>query len=254
MTDKEKYSDEIDLYELILVLKKRIRYVVAIFIIGVFIGGLVAYLSPNIYQARATLWVDSFVMQSILENFKSSWLKGENRLSFIIPLQQGKDPNINNLSLSILNSIEFKKRVINKLKEAYGNNENLDLLQKDINSGKGDKLFKADIDKKTGSIVLTSEQKDKKLAENILKEAIEEFNNELEKASETYSSALGSKTEKISKSKNFVLNIIEKPNSLETPVKPKRKLIIAVSAITSLFLGVFLAFFVEWWSKVRRSE
>jgi uncharacterized protein involved in exopolysaccharide biosynthesis len=33
---------------------------------------------------------------------------------------------------------------------------------------------------------------------------------------------------------------------------PKRKLIIAVSAISSLFAGVFLAFLVEWWSKVKK--
>lgn len=55
----EKYSDEIDLYELLLILKRRVRYIVALFVIGIVIGGLVAFLSPDIYQARATLWLDS---------------------------------------------------------------------------------------------------------------------------------------------------------------------------------------------------
>lgn len=248
---KEKYSDEIDLYELLLVLKKRIKYVIAVFILGIFIGSLVAYLSPNVYQARATLWVDSYLMQSMLENLKSSDLKGDSKFLFMIPLQQEKSPDINNLSLSILNSLEFRKKVLNKVKEVYGNKETLKNLENSINSGKGDALFKAEIDKKTGSINLFSEQSERKFGEEILRLLIEEFEKELDKASQSYSKILSSNKESIGKNKSFILHVIEKPNSIERPVKPKRKLIIAVSAISALFTGVFLVFLVEWWSNVR---
>lgn len=37
MNEKKEYSDEINLYELILVLKRRIKYIVTVFIAGVFI-------------------------------------------------------------------------------------------------------------------------------------------------------------------------------------------------------------------------
>lgn len=252
MTENEKYSDEIDLYELLVVLKRRIKYIVGVFVAGVIIATMVSFLMPNIYQARATLWVDSLLMQSILENLQLSKFKSEGKFSFIIPLQQGKSPDINNLSLSILNSLEFKKKVINRLKETYSNNGDLNNLEKAINSGKGESVFKADIDKKTGSIILTSEQRSRKFAEDILKIAIDEFGKELGKASEAYSAVMVSGDKSTNKSKSFVLNVIENPNSLENPVKPKKKLIIAVSAISSLFLGIFLAFIVEWWSKVRK--
>jgi len=239
MTVNEQYNDEIDLYELFLVLKKRFKFIATIFIIGIFIGGLIAFLSPNIYQARATLWVDSFLMQSMLENLKSN-LKGENKFSFIIPLQQNKSPEVNKLSISILNSVEFQKKVISKVQQTH--------------KFFGTVSFTADVDKKTESIVLTSEQKDSKLAKDILQTAIEEFRKEMDKASLVYSEVLASEKINTDKSKNFVIYVVENPNSSQTPVKPKRKLIIAVSAISSLFLGIFIAFLVEWWNNVTKRK
>lgn len=218
-TQMEKYSDEIDLYELLIILKRRIRYIVVVFVIGIVIGGLVAFLSPDIYQARATLWVDSLVA--------------------IIPLGQIKTPEANNLSLSILGSFEFKSKVFNRLKEKYGEREDIK------------EIFKSEIDKKTGSISLISEQTDRKLAEDILKIVIEEFEKELDKVSQVYSEALSTKREKIDKNKNFVMAVIEKPFSTDYPIKPKRKLIVAVAGISALFSGIFLAFLIEWFSNLK---
>lgn len=244
---KEQYSDEIDLYELLLVLKKRLKLIVAVSFIGLLIGGLVAFLSPDIYQARATLWVDSLIGQSVIERFKTS----DSKTSFIIPLGQTKSPEVNNLSLSILNSLEFKKKVLDRLIKQYGEKEDILNLTKSINKGKGDVVFKAEIDKKTGSINLISEQRDKKFAENILSYAIDEFEKEIDNTSQIYSKAISPKKENIKNSKNFVLSVIEQPTSLESPVKPKRKLIITVAGISALFLAIFLAFVAEWWINVR---
>jgi len=105
---KEQYSDEIDLYEMILVLKKRIKLIVAVVVFGVIIGGMVTFLSPDIYQARATLWVDYLLTQSMLENVTKANIK----VSLITPSERIKNPDVNNLSISILNSLEFKKKVL----------------------------------------------------------------------------------------------------------------------------------------------
>lgn len=246
-TQMEKYSDEIDLYELLIILKRRIRYIVVVFVIGIVIGGLVAFLSPNIYQARATLWVDFLIGQSIIERFNVN----DNKFLFNIPLQQTRNPEANNISLSILRSFEFKSKVFNRLKEKYGEREDIkEIFKSEIDKEDG-KLYKSEIDKKTGSINLISEQTDRKLAEDILKIVIEEFEKELDKVSQVYSEALSTKREKIDKNKNFVMAVIEKPFSTDYPIKPKRKLIVAVAGISALFSGIFLAFLVEWWSNVR---
>lgn len=140
------------------------------------------------------------------------------------------------------------------MKKTYPDSEDLNKIEEAINKGKGEALFKADIDKKTGSIVLTSEQKERKFAEEILQNVIEEFRKELDKASFVYSEVLALEKAKTDKSKVFVFYVVENPNSLEKPVKPKRKLIIAVFAISSLFAGIFLAFLAEWLSKARNLE
>ncbi len=252
MGEVDRQQEEIDLYELILILKKRIKYVIIPFVLGVAIATVVSFLMPNIYQARATLWVDSLLGQQLIENLERKQFTRDNKLSLIIPLQQGRSQDVNNLSLSILNSIEFKKKVLNTLKKIYPDGKDLNKIEEAVNSGKGGVLFKADIDRKTGSIVLTSEQKDRKLAEEILKVVIDEFRGELYRASLAYSETFVSDKTKIDKEKNnFVLYVVENPNSLEKPVKPKRAVIVMVSAVSSLFIGVFLAFLVEWWSNVK---
>ncbi len=178
------------------------------------------------------------MIQTMIENLKANQLVKDGE--FIIPLQQGRHPDVNNLSLSILNSAGFQKKVRDKVRQTFGSD--VDLL-----------YFKTGIDKKTGSIVLTSDQRERKLAEEILKTAIEEFRTELDKVSLTYSEILTSQKVK-NDNKNLVLYIVENPNSSDAPVKPKRMLIIAVAAITSLFAGIFLVFLVEWWSKAKKER
>ena len=70
VTHKEKHSDEIDLYELILILKKRMKYIASVFVFGVVTAAVISFLMPNIYQAKATLWVDYSLIQAIVRNLK----------------------------------------------------------------------------------------------------------------------------------------------------------------------------------------
>lgn len=236
---KEKDDDEIYFYEIILILKKRIKLIVGIVLASVVIATVLVFLMPNIYRARATVWVDSFLTPALVQSLESLQSATSNKIFFILPVQPNHD-EINNLAISILNSFEMKTKIAETLKNSYGKEENFNLGAK--------------IDKKTQSIMITADNKDKKLAETIVMTAVDELDKELKKVSENYSKILAKNPDNVKNANFFVLNVIEKPFVLDSPVKPKRKLIIAVSAVTSLFIGVFLAFVLEWWNKMRQIE
>ena len=247
-TVREKYEDEIDVYELLLILKKRIKLIGAIVFISIIITTIVAFLMPNIYRARAIIYVDYFLTPVLLKNWQLVQQGMSDKIHFILPVENvypKLNNKLNNICLSILNSVEFKNKILKIFQNNYG--------KKVINKKHFLKWDLAKIDRKTNTIKITYEHKDRKVAEAIVKIALDELKKELKKLSKNYEKALFKNSYDL-KNNFFILNVIEKPLSLDEPVKPKRKLIIAVSGISSLFIGIFLAFFFEWLNSVKESR
>ncbi|NPA53890.1 MAG: hypothetical protein GXO21_04410, partial [Aquificae bacterium] len=46
--------------------------------------------------------------------------------------------------------------------------------------------------------------------------------------------------------------VIDPPFIPKKPYKPKKKLLLAISIISGLFLGIFAAFFIEWLDNIRK--
>ncbi len=51
---------------------------------------------------------------------------------------------------------------------------------------------------------------------------------------------------------NLYVEVIDYPILPDKPVKPKKKLMVAVAGVSSLFLGIFVAFFLEWLENIRK--
>jgi uncharacterized protein involved in exopolysaccharide biosynthesis len=51
---------------------------------------------------------------------------------------------------------------------------------------------------------------------------------------------------------NLYVEVIDYPILPDKPVKPKKKLMVAVAGITSIFLGIFIAFFLEWLENIKK--
>ena len=99
---------------------------------------------------------------------------------------------------------------------------------------------------------------------NSLKIDIENLNlaiNSLERTKDDYNSQINSLKTNI-ESLNAQINAlraslgeikptqaIKSPTVSESPIKPNKKLNIVIAAVLGLFVGVFLAFFQEWWEK-----
>jgi len=242
-TIREKYEDEIGVYELLLILKKRIKLIGAIVFISIIITTIITFLMPNIYRARAIIYVDYLLTPVLLKNLQSFQQGMSDKIHFILPVEN-VHPKLNNICLSILNSVEFKNKILKVFQKNYG--------KKIINKKRFLEWDLAKINRKTNTIKITYEHKDKKVAKAIVKIALDNFEKELKKLSKNYEKALFKNSYDLKNNNLFILNVIEKPLSLDEPVKPKRKLIIAVSGISSLFIGVFLAFFLEWLNSVKR--
>jgi len=244
-TIREKYEDEIDIYELLLILKKRIKLIGAIVFISIIITTIITFLMPNIYRARAIIYVDYFLTPVLLKNWQLVQQGMSDKIHFILPVEN-VHPKLNNICLSILNSVEFKNKILKIFQKNYE--------KKIINKKRFLKWDLAKIDRKTNTIKITYEHKDRKVAEAIVKIALDNFEKELKKLSKNYEKALFKNSYDLKNNNLFILNVIEKPLSLDEPVKPKKKLIIALSGISSLFIGVFLAFFLEWLNSVKESS
>ncbi len=51
---------------------------------------------------------------------------------------------------------------------------------------------------------------------------------------------------------NLYVEVIDYPILPDKPVKPKKALMVAVAGVTSIFLGIFLAFFLEWLENIKK--
>jgi len=60
---------------------------------------------------------------------------------------------------------------------------------------------------------------------------------------------------KMEEHREFIyVEVIDPPSLPDTPVKPKIGLMVAVAAVSFLFLGVFTALFLDWLESVRRER
>lgn len=230
-------QDEITLYEIFLILKKRFKYILFIFIAGTILSTLIAYTLPNIYESQAIITSNVEFYKSYTRLYDYLTKKGvDNKLitfnintNNLIKIGYG-----NNYINNILDSIELKDAVVKALKSKnLGNNINKELksLELQVESGNKEALYTSKV--QDNAIIVISDQKNKELAKDILDETLNLLNHKINEVSKT------------SKNYDLTLRVLQKPTVLDKPVKPKRKLIVVVSSILSLFLGIFVAFLVE---------
>ncbi len=54
------------------------------------------------------------------------------------------------------------------------------------------------------------------------------------------------------KKENIFVEVIDPPYLPDVPVKPKKKLMVTVAGVSGLFIGIFMALFLEWLGEVRK--
>jgi capsular polysaccharide biosynthesis protein len=270
----EIQEEEIDLREYINVLLKRKGVIILIFLIAVITATLVSYfvISP-VYQSSlifSVAQIDNRPTVNITESLEI--IKSDIVLDDVIE-KMGLEkeistkelkPSINTESIKGTNFIrvsvmadspERAKNIVEKVVEIFIE-QNQDIYQGKIKLIKDSlKILKEQVDEFEVNIQEIEETK-KKIATSVeLSEAERQFQTSLLLSSsvterELYNN-LTNQTNSLKASlescEDFkVINYAQLP---AVPVKPNKKLNILIAGVLGLFVGIFAAFFLEFWQK-----
>jgi len=314
---------EIDLYELFLILLKRKKIIFLITFLGCFLGICIALFSPNIYRAQAIIMptetpkmpnlgalgtlgqlaglsipvsANTAELITLLkaDHVREEMIKKYNLLPILFPdrwdpiHKKWKPPEQGFFSI-IKKVLFFPKNLFSILAEklhktSYTKKETkenpfaptIDDALRKLNS-----IYSISQDKKLGTIVVSADFYDPELSawlvkillqtlkDYISREAIitaeknlEILKKELPKVGDPLLRqklqeliAKNIETKVMAKvNREFVFKILEPPRPPDRRFKPKRTLIVMVSFVSSLFLGIFLAFFLEYVEKVKEKR
>jgi capsular polysaccharide biosynthesis protein len=215
-------EDEISLYEILLILKKYIRYLITILLLGIAVSAGFALLLPNKYRAEMIIYA----------NPSFDFLELVKEKNFIVSISDIKNNSLEtNIIFSLLDSYIFRKQVKDSLLKERPRTDLPEL-----------KLYKVELNRKGNAIVVSSELTDKELAKLILKTALNILQNNL------------MEWNRVSKYYQLTIRIVEEPTIWNKPVSPKRPLIIVVGFLISLFLSIFLIFVVESFINYKKEE
>ena len=283
------YEDEIDLYELWLVLKKRKVYILTTTLIFLLFGVVYALISPNVYRSSAVVALPATTTMTTITNPNTN----TNTVTSTITIvdfhttekiiealnKKLKESSYSKLPAEVRESFK-KAKVKNVDVESLGRRGNRDVFVLKVEGLNRDALPGALLS--VLKFLNSNEYVKSRVNEQkmLLKKQVEILKKELPRVEKELLSIkkqiLDSKKIKIIgfnpldldkklidlktelMSLNYTLNsgihgyeIIYSSLS-DNPVKPKRKLILAVSFVSGLFLGIFVAFFVEWLENARR--
>lgn len=218
-------DDEIDLMDYIKVLLKRKRLILAVLLVAVVAVGVLSILMPKVYK-----------IDTILE---IGWMRGyqvEPPLQVVGKIKDGiyggyPGMKVDNPPYTSLVNIETTSKDPQKSKKILEDINETILVEHNSRINFQKKILERKIERLREKIdfliQIPTEQEIAvlQLEINNLQEQIEGF---------------------------WPTRVIKEPTISEKPVRPNPLLNIVIAAILGIFIGVFLAFFKEWWEKNRK--
>jgi uncharacterized protein involved in exopolysaccharide biosynthesis len=277
MEDREEISDEINLLDYINVITKHKRLIIVIIAFSVIVTGIVSFLLPKIYEAKAVI---------IPVNPPNERPEGMGSIAMQFGIST--PPTLNTAEIvSLLKSNILMEKVIkryNLITVFFGKELKEKTEAEKIWDGiryLKENIYKVKDNKKEGIIELAAEFKEPKTSANILNYILTELtdymSSEAKRVAETNKEYLESLIDKNADplirqkiyslianqietsmlaevKENFAFKIIDPPKVPDKKIKPRIAMNIIVSFFISLFAGVFTAFFIEYVENVRKRE
>lgn len=261
-------EDEINLLDLVKVILKHKWLIFWIVVIAVFLTAIISLLMTPIYEAKAVI----LPIASQGEGFGASSIAAQFGIATPTP------PNTSEI-VGLLKSNKLRERVLKRynLLPVLFEEDSLEEKTEEERIWMGlrylGEALKINSNQKENTIEISMEFKDPEITANIVNYLLKELNDymssEARRVAETNRRYLESQVDKtadpiirtniyslIAKQieasamaeakENFAFKVIDPPKAPDMRSKPKRKLMVVVSFVVSLFLGIFLAFFKEY--------
>lgn len=223
---QEQY-DEISLLDLMLVISKRWKMIVALALVTAIIASLIVLILPRTFQSTAK--VVAFTQEEILP-IGVVRSKNGGKLAGIegVTLKQQNMPIVTDLLQS--------EPLLGALAKQFG------LSSTKVVSG----LMKVKTSK-SGVVEITVEHSDNRVAANIANSAVKELGNQAYNINLIRSPIITAEhdLDVLSSDDNVVLKLLQQATPAAKPIKPKRTLIVLLASVSAVFVGLLLAFVLE---------
>jgi uncharacterized protein involved in exopolysaccharide biosynthesis len=265
---EDTFNDEINLLDYVRVILKHKRLILWITVIAVVLTAIISLIMTPIYEAKAVIL--PIASQGVGTSAASA-----------IALQFGgfvQEPEV----VGLLKSNGLKERVLKRynLLPVLFEEKSLKDKTEDEKIWMGlrylERALRINFNQKEGTVSISMAFKDPKIAADIVNYILKELNDymssEIRRVAETNRRYLESQIDKtadpfirtnlysliarqieisaiVEAKENFAFKVIDPPKAPDKRSKPKRKLMVVVSFVVSLFFGIFLAFFKEYIDK-----
>lgn len=273
MEPERRYDDEIDLVDLLKVLIKRKNLIIGLIFLGSIVTAGVSLIMTPIYSSKTVI---APVQQQPLGGTASM-------LAAQFGITTPPSGNVSEI-VSLLKSNILREKVIKSLNlvQEFFKPEELKNKTEDEKIWEClrylEKTLKVNFKQKDNTIEVEMEYKDPVLATKILEKLLLELQDHMSREAKRVSEvnrkyleeALSSTADPFIKSniynliaqqiqqgmlaeakENFAFKILDPPKVPDKKIKPKRRLMVMVAFVTSAFVGVFLAFFLEYIQNVK---
>ena len=268
----EIQEEEIDLREYINVLLKRKGVIILVFLIAVITAALVSYFAlSQVYQASTVFGVAKIDGRAViniteaLEIIKSSVVLDEvidrmgleetaKQLSFQINSESLKDTNFIKVSVEH-DTPEKAKSLVENIVEVFIEQNQSEYQEKVKLVEDRLKIIEEQIAEFEKNIQEIEKTKKKIVATEELSEGERQFQTSLllsssvteRKLYNDLSNQVNSLKTSLKSCEDFkIINYAQLPDA---PIKPNKKLNILIAGVLGLFVGIFVAFFLEFWQK-----
>ncbi|WP_457623693.1 Wzz/FepE/Etk N-terminal domain-containing protein [Persephonella sp.] len=259
-------EDEIDLYDLWLTIKRKSKMVISITVLFLILSIIFIVLSEPVYRASFIVKVpSSFISpqetKNIIGNLEK--IRKENRFDELSDLLDVSENVVSKIDSMVASEVRKSKDLLKITLNVYDPGIIGNLSYKILDYLNDNRFVKERIEIKKEEILFSITETKKRIRE--IETIKSKILNALEKGNFNdfgFNPADLDKTvltfkEKVKKLENQLkllrgYEIVVEPVIPERPIKPKKDIIIALSSVSGLILGVFLAFFTEWIENARK--